>query len=185
MRRRLVGTALAALVACAGCSGSDGGRSGAALTGDEHVAAEALAGQLLDSGALSGYGAVARRQATCLGEGAVARLGLDRLQHYRVVTARLEPGRRLEEVRMTRPDAAALADVFLRCVDAERLFEEQLIGSVRAIDPQARRCIRQAVDADAARTVLRLTFQGRADRRSDEIRERLTACAAGRGGRAE
>ena len=185
MRNSFTGTALAVLLACAGCSGDDGQRTGSRLTADERVAAEALAGQLLDSGSLSGRRAVARRQATCLAEGAVARVGLDRLQHYRVVTAQLESGRRLEDVRMERPDAAALADVFLRCVDAERLFEEQLLGSVPRLDPHGRRCIRRAVDAEAARTVLRLTFQGRAERRSDEIRDRVAGCASGSGTSAE
>jgi hypothetical protein len=185
MRRRFVGTTLAALVACAGCSGEDRPRSGADLTGDERVAAEALAGQVLDSGALSGRRAVARRQAACLGEAAVARLGLDRLTHYRVLTGRLEPGRRLEEVRMTRRDAATLADVFLRCVDAERLFEEQLLASAPGLGVPGRRCVRRAVDAEVAGTVLRLTFQHRVDRRSDVLRDRLAGCASGSGGTAE
>ena len=185
MRRALTGTALAVLLACAGCSGNTEEQSGVHLTTDERVAARALAGQLLDSGTLSGRRAVARRQATCIADGAVDRVGLDRLQHYRVVTGQLEAGQRLEDVRMDRPDAAALADVFLGCVDAERLFEEQLLGSVPGLDPRDKRCVRRAVDAEAARSVLRLTFQGRDDRRFDDVRARLAGCAAGRQAGAE
>ena len=62
--RRALTVLLAVLLAGAGCSGDTEEQS---LTLDERTAARALAGQLLDSGTLSGRRAVARRQATCCG----------------------------------------------------------------------------------------------------------------------
>jgi hypothetical protein len=183
------GVAVAVLLLLAGCGGGDTQSSGASsssgLSADEQTVADNLAAQMVRSGQVSGESsaqdAVTPDQATCVAEGAVAKIGVPSLQDYGIVTEDLKVNKEIQGVAMSREDADALADVFVGCIEAEKLFEKTFLAALPGTpDQEVQDCVRKAVDTGSVTAVLSARFQGRTAGVYDRLQERVSACAGRR-----
>jgi hypothetical protein len=125
---------------------------------DEQKAADALAKQILSVGS-TGTQAVTEKQAHCVGDGTVHDVGLDRLQHYGIISKDLTVNKSVANVKMTETDADHLAKVFATCLDSERLVEQQFISG-STVTPKQKQCVRDAIDQPATLQILSRSFQG-------------------------
>ena len=169
----------------AGCGGNGDAPSNG-LSADERTAADNLAAQIVRSGQVSGESsaqdAVTAKQAQCVADGAVGRIGLPALEDYGIVTSDLKVNRAIQGVAMSADDASTLADVFVDCVDAEALFEKKFLDALPdGADDAVRACVRKAVDTDSVRAVLSARFQGRTAAVFDRLQEKVSACTGRRG----
>lgn len=182
-------TALAAavllLTALAGCSDEPVEDSGSGLSADEQTAADNLAAQIMRSEDISGRAsenAVTEDQANCIAERAVTDVGLETLQGYGIVTEDLLVNRQITGVEMGPDDADALAVVFVECLDAEGLFEDQLLaGSSGSPTDEQRECVEELVDIDAVRAILSTSFQGRTSGLYARLQDEVSQCGDQRG----
>ncbi len=168
----------------AGCGGDD--QPSASRSPEEQTAADNLAAQIVRTGDVSGESAqkdaVTADQAQCIGEGAVDEVGLTRLQHYGILTKGLKVNKGIQGVKLSRKDARALAGVFVECIDAEALFEKQLLRTLpKSERRKARGCVRKAVDTGSVRAVLSASFQRKDARAYDRLRHKVSACTGGKG----
>jgi hypothetical protein len=171
---------LLAAGALAGCGDDSDGAASGRLTADKQTAADNLAGQIVTSGDVAGRNTVTREQATCIAEGTVGDVGLAALQRYGILTEDLKVDRNIQGVVMDRPDAVALAGVFVECVDVERLFERQFLAGAKLTREQ-RQCVRDTVDEESVTEVLARSFQGETAGVYDGLEDALAACGR-RGG---
>jgi hypothetical protein len=106
-------------------------------------------------------------------------VGVARLRHYGIVTADLKVDKTVQGVQMNHRDAVALAKVFVRCIDAEGMFEDQFLKAPSAdkLTDRQRRCIRAAIDQKAVVAALTLSFEGRDKQVYAGLRQRLGRCA--------
>jgi len=169
MKKYAAVLAAAALVTVGACSGDSSDTSGAEEPGPESPAAtdtpeEAQAKAnikegLLEQGGGMGGATLSDEQATCVADGLVDELGVDKLREYRLLTKN-------DRLRIENPtdldpgDADAVASTFVDCVDVGQLVTAEL-GDLEGMGAQARQCIEDAIDEDALRTALSDTLQGR------------------------
>ena len=163
----------ASVTACSDGGGDDG------LTAQQRTVADNLTAEILRSGTVTGQDSVTAEQASCIARGTVRDVGVDRLRHYRIVTADLKVDKTVQGVRMDHTDAVALAKVFVRCIDTEGMFEDQFLQapSAKKLTSAQRRCIRAAIDERAVVQALTLSFQGHDKRVYASLQGRLARCA--------
>ena len=155
------------LVALGGCGSSQE---------DERKAADNLAKQIMSVGSTA-TDQVTEKQAHCLGDGTVHDVGLDRLQHYGIITKDFEVNKSVANVKMTRTDADHLARVFVSCLDSEHMVERQFTSGAK-VTPEQKQCVREAIDTPSTLQILSRSFQGQqaADVYAD-VRADLKRCA--------
>ena len=184
-RCRTALSAVLLLAALSGCSDEPDEGSGRGLTADEQTAADNLAAQIIRSESISGQAsenAVTEDQATCIAERAVSDVGLETLQGYGIVTDDLLVNRQITGVEMEPDDADALAVVFVECLDAEGLFEDQLLArSSGTPTEEQRQCVAELVDIDAVRAILSTSFQGRTSGVYTRLQDEVSRCTDQRG----
>jgi hypothetical protein len=167
---------VASLTLLSGCGGSD---DEPGLSDSEQQAADNLSSEILRSGAVTGKGAVTEAQAGCIGRGTVTEVGVDRLQHYGILSDDLRVDKTIQNVRMAGDDAEALAGVFVGCLDAEKMFEDQFLDGpdAKQLTGAQRRCVADVIDEPTVREALALRFQGKGEQVYATLRARLETCA--------
>ena len=173
------------LSALSGCSDEPDEDGSSGLTADEQTAADNLAAQIIRSENISGQpseNAVTDEQATCIAERAVSDVGLETLQAYGIVTDDLLVNRQITGVEMDAEDADALSVVFVECLDAEGLFEDQLLaGAPGTPTDEQRQCVEELVDVDSVRAILSTSFQGRTSGVYARLQDEVTQCTGQNG----
>lgn len=168
-RRATTRSAIAALVTSlllVGC-GSD----------DDAQATASLKAEILAGNAMTGSSRITDEQASCVARGAVEEVGTDTLQDYGVLDDDLEVAKKLSEVTLETEDAEALAGTYAGCVDAEKLFEEQVLDQLgEAAKPRVVRCVRQQISEDVVTQVLAQSFAKADATAYAELTEQLAAC---------
>jgi hypothetical protein len=164
------------LSACGGDEEEPGGTS--SLSSDEQTAADNLAAQIDRTGSVSGQGTVTEEESTCIAEGAVSKVGLETLQEYGIVTEDLLVNKDIQGVEMAAEDADELAVVFVDCIDAEALFEQQFLDALGGGKPSAEveECVAEAVDTGSVVQVLSASFQGRETPAFERLRKSVEKC---------
>lgn len=147
-------------------------------SGDEDEAKENIKQSLLeeDSGTLAGAEPT-EEQATCLSDGMVDEIGVDKLQEYDLLTEDLTINEN-PDLAMEEGDADTLAEVFTDCVDMEQMFEDQFasFAGQDQLPEEAQTCIEDAIDEDIIRDGLSATFQGEDEVMGSEVQEKLQTC---------
>jgi hypothetical protein len=128
------------------------GGCGSSQADDEKKAADNLAVQIKSAGS-TGTDNMTEKQAHCLADGTVHDVGLDRLQHYGIITKSLEVNKSVANVKMNQTDADHLANVFVSCLDSEHLVEQQFISGAN-VTPKQKKCVRGAIDAPSSFKIL-------------------------------
>ena len=166
---RTLALALTLSLSVASCSDdSDQERAAAALKAEMVTNAEMTTGRNIDD-----------EQASCVANGMVADLGVGTLQRYELLTDDLHAGESIQGVRLTRQDADALAQVFARCMDVEKMMERQIIAGLELPARQQRRaarCVREQVSAKKVRRTMSLEFQGAKNPVFRRLRADLRSC---------
>lgn len=176
--KRALAVLPALLLVLSACGGGGEKHEASALSDDEQTAADNLAAQIDRSGSVSGQGAVTEAQSTCIAEGAVSEVGLTALQDYGIVTEDLLVNKDIQGVKMSAADADALAGVFIDCIDAEALFEDQFLTALGAEEsPEVQECVKDAVDPESVLEVLSASFQGRSTPAFDQLRKKVSTCS--------
>lgn len=117
-------------------------------------------------------------QADCVGEGLVDKVGVDKLQDYGMLTDDLTVEESVTDVTMEKADADAAAEVFISCIDAEKMMAEQFAADETITEDQ-QECIGEVLDDEALTSMFSLIFQGKEDEATGELMGPLMACMMG------
>jgi hypothetical protein len=126
---------------------------------DEDKAKENIKASILEEEDLAGT-KVTDEQATCLSDGIVDEIGTDQLKEYGLLDDELQVKDDVAEVKMEETDADAMADVFVDCVDAEKLLEEQFASMTGSLEPEQQECMKDVLDEEKVKEIMSATFQG-------------------------
>ncbi len=132
-----------------GCGGSDDGAT-AAKNIKASILKESVAGTDLTE-----------KQAGCLSDSIVDKIGVDQLQEYGLLDDELKVDEQLTDVKLKSEDADSMASAFTRCVNAEELIEKQFSQVASNMSEEQQQCIKDVLTKDRVEEILSLTFQGK------------------------
>ena len=160
----LAGSALALSLVLTGCGG-----------GDEKKASEAIAASMMESNDETFK--VEQKQADCVGDGFVDKIGVDKLKEYGILTDDLsaKDAGLSGDLSMEAGDADEAADVVVGCVDATKLMADQMAAGGELTQEQ-QDCVSDALDDDAMKKMFSLIFQGKEQEAGQDLMEPVLAC---------
>jgi hypothetical protein len=181
MTKRLGVALLTVLTLSLGACGSG---SGSGSGGDDDKASKAVSDLIMrppGSGDATQFLSMKRKDADCIGDGFVDKLGIDKLKKYGLVTKDLKPGASVSGVKMSGDDAKSATDVLFGCTDVEAMMQTAMDKS-GSIPKTMRRCVDKALSEDNLRPVVTKTFQGQQDEATKGLTGPITKCVAGSNG---
>ena len=138
--------------------------------GDDEKASEALSDSLMKGNQFK----VEKKEADCIGDKMVSKIGVDKLQDYKLLTKDLKVAK-LDQVKMSKKDSNSAADSITDCTDAETMVEKLLTGSVS--DAKAKKCISDVVDDKIVHTLLAASFSGDSSEATKLLQGPMMECA--------
>ena len=168
--KKTVAVLCAAMFALTACGG-----------GDDAEAKKNIKASLLEDDANLAGTKVTDKQAGCVSDGMVDEVGVEKLQEYKLLNDELKISKDAKPTDMEKADAEALAEVFVDCVDLEKMFEEQFASGAMAeqLTDEQQECLRDAVDTDVIESALADTFQGKQADPAAGLQSDLMACVGG------
>jgi hypothetical protein len=148
------------------------------LTGcgnDDDQAKENIKASILDEEQIAGT-EVTEEDATCLSDGIVDEIGTDKLQEYGLLNDDLEVKDEVGEVKMEEADADSMADVFVDCVEAEKMLEEQFASMTGSLTPEQQECMKEVLDEEKVKEIMSATFQGDTAGMQSSLQEDFMVC---------
>lgn len=165
MRIRTAGGIAALVVALSACG-----------AGDDAKAAKAISDEIMSQS--DDTFDVDRKQADCLGEGFVDKIGVDQLTEYGLLTDDLKTDTDLGDVTMSKKDADAAADVFVDCVDVAKLMQGSM--GLSELDPAVAECVAGVMTEDVVHDAMAASFRGEDEGAAlEKLFEPLTKCVTG------
>lgn len=166
--RVLPATAVAVLLlALAACSGGGSG------SGDQ--AAKAISSALMKNN--SGTLKLTQKQADCMGNGLVDKVGTDNLQKYGLLTKDLKANSSIANVKMSSADADAAAGVLMGCIDAANLLRNQVEAGQSGT--ATKQCLDKVLTDDVVRSVFAGIFSGDTAAATQKLTGPMTKCLMG------
>ena len=148
------------------------------LTGcgnDEDKAKENVKASILEEDQIAGT-EVTEEDATCLSDGIVDEIGTEKLQEYGLLNDELEVKDEVGEVKMDSGDADSMADVFVDCVEAEKMLEEQFSSMTGSLTPEQQDCMKEILDEEKVKEIMSATFQGDTAGMQSALQEDFMQC---------
>ena len=142
--------------------------------GDEDKAKESIKSNILKED-LGGTD-VSEEDATCLSDGLVDEVGTEKLQEYGLLNEDLEAQDDVTDVQMDEADADAVATVFVDCVDAEQMIEDQFAGNLEGLPEEQKQCVLDVIDEEKVKDIMSATFQGDTAGMQQLLQEDLAEC---------
>jgi hypothetical protein len=171
MHRALPAAVLAALVlAVGGCAGSDGADADA-------KASKAIADSIMKNDDSSAkLLSMKRKDADCIGDGLVDKVGTERLQKYGLLTKDNTAKGAINDVSMSAKDAKATTSVLFGCTDVEGMMNTA-INQSGSLSKKVKACVSKALTEDTLRPVFDQMFQGNQDDASKALTGPMAKCA--------
>lgn len=144
--------------------------------GDEAKAADAISQSMMESS--DDEFTVDEKQADCVGEGLVDKIGVDKLKSYGMLNDDLTVDDSVTDVTMEEADADNAAAVIIGCVDAQAMMAEQFAADDTMTDEQ-KECVSDALDDEALTGMFSLIFQGKEEEATNELMGPLMSCMMG------
>jgi len=116
------------------------------------------------------------KQAGCLADNIVKKIGVDQLQKYGLLDKDLKVEDKLTNVKLKKNDADSMAAAFTGCVDAEGLIEKQFSQAASGMSDKQQQCIKDVLTKEKVEEILSLTFQGRSADIQADLRTDLVKC---------
>lgn len=172
MNKTLVAAVLAVLAVTTTACGSD-----------EDTAAKSISATMMkqQKQGTSGAGDLVhldQKDADCVGNGLVAKIGTDKLQKYGVLDDNMQMNKNITSVKMSPQDADKAANTFLACTDVMKTMDQAITQS-GALDPKVKACIDKALTKGAVHDMFVAMFEGQQQQATKALTAKLMHCAMG------
>lgn len=168
MHRALPAAVLTAFVlALSGCGG-----------GDDATAAKAISDSLMkdNSSSATQLLTMKRKDADCIGDGLVDKVGTDKLKKYGLLTEDNKSKTGINDVKMSATDAKATTTVLFDCTDVEAMMESA-VTKTGSLPAKVKTCVTKALTEDTLRPLFDEIFQGNQDEATKALTGPITKCA--------
>lgn len=142
---------------------------------DDDKAKENIKASILEEDEIAGT-KVSDEDATCLSDGIVDEIGTDQLKEYELLNDDLEVESEVGNVKMEEGDADAMANVFVDCVEAEKMLEEQFSQMTGSLTPEQQDCMKEVLDEEKVKEIMSATFQGDTAGMQSSLQEDFMTC---------
>lgn len=153
--------------------------------GDDDKASKAISDSLVkkqsgDSTILT----LKRKDADCIGDGFVDKIGTKKLQKYGLLTKDLKTDRTVSNLKMSAGDAKGASGVLFSCTDVSKMVNNAVGSSAQAksLPSSVKTCISKALTDDTLKPMFTKVFQGQSAAAQKELTAPLMKCASGSGG---
>lgn len=155
------------------CGGNDD------ATASKNISASLMKAQ--KSGGASQLFTLKKKDADCIGNGFVDKIGTDKLQKYKFLTKDNASAGKIDNLKMSATDATAASTVLFGCTDISTKIKGAITGSGN-VPAAMKACIDKALTDKVVRGVITKTFEGRSSEIQKDLTAPLTRCATGSGG---
>lgn len=158
-----------------GCGGADEDARASKAISDQIMAEQKSGGQTAQ------FFAMERKDADCIGDGMVDKIGTDQLRKYGVLTKQNKTNKDVTAVKMSTGDAKAATDVLFGCTDVEGMMQKAMADSGQVPD-EMKACVKKVLTEGNLRTMFRKVFEGNQQEAQQALVTPMMKCATGSGG---
>ena len=146
--------------------------------GDDATAAKSISDSIMkdQQSGTSTVMQVKRKDADCIGNGLVDKIGTQKLQKYGLLTKDLKMNKDVTSVHMSTADAGAAADTFFACTDVMGMMRKAMSGG-QPIDPKIKACLNDALTKDAVHSMFVSMFSGKQQEATKGLTKAMMKCA--------
>lgn len=175
--------AAGAVVLALGLSSCGGGGGS---NDDDAAASKALSDSIMKSqksgnDAASSLLTLKQKEADCIGDGLVDKIGTDQLQKYKLLTEDNKANKDVTQVKMSKGDAKSATDVLFSCTDVPAMMNKAITSSSQ-VPAEMKACVTKALNETALRGMFTSVFSGDEAGARQKLIEPVTKCAAPGGG---
>lgn len=159
------------------------GVGGCGGSGDDTKAAKAISDSLMSSSTQKGnqFLDLKRKDADCIGDGFVGKIGTDKLKKYGLVTKDLKSDKQVTGVKMSAADAKSATGVLFDCTDVPSMMKTA-IGKSAGTSKAVQTCLNKALNDATLRRVFTAVFQGDQAGATKALTTPMTSCMSGSAG---
>ena len=143
-------------------------------------ASKAISDQLIKqqkkSGSASQFFSLDRKDADCIGDGFVDKIGTENLQKYGVITKDNKAKDGVNNVKMSAKDAKSATSTLFDCTDVEKMMRAA-INKAGNIPSSMQSCVNKVLSEDNLRPLFTGVFQGKSSEAQQQLAEPLQKCA--------
>ncbi|MEO5709354.1 MAG: hypothetical protein ABIQ59_06000 [Nocardioidaceae bacterium] len=166
--------AAGAVVLALGLSSCGGG-------GDDAAASKSLSDSIMKSqnagsGAASSLLDLKQKEADCIGQGMVDKIGTDQLIQYKILTKDNKASKDVTAAKMSKGDAATATDVLFGCTDVPGMMNKAMTSSGQ-VPKEMRACVTKALNDSALRGMFTEVFAGNQDAAKQKLIQPMMKCA--------
>lgn len=170
---------LLSLSACGGGGASD---AASAQSKKDAKASASISDSLVKGQQAAGAGqffSMKRKDADCIGNGLVDKIGTEQLQTYQLLGKELKAkSSGVTDVKMSAGDAKAATGVLFGCADVENMMKTA-IGKSGNVPAAMKTCVDKTLSEDNLRPMFTKIFQGRQEAAQKELIQPMIKCAKG------
>jgi len=122
-----------------------------------------------------------RKDADCIGEGLVDKIGTEKLQEYGLLTKDNKTKNDVTGVKMSKQDADSATDVLFDCADVKGMMQKAM-DQAGTVPKEMRACVDKVLSEENLRGMFAKIFQGQQDQAQQELVQPMMACATGNAG---
>jgi hypothetical protein len=152
---------------------------------DDAKASKAISASIMKSqkstGSTSSFFSMKKKDADCIGDGLVSKIGTDKLKKYGLLTKGLKTKDSVTDVKMSSGDASSATGVLFKCTDVVGMMKTSLTKS-GSVPATMKACVDKALTEGNLRPMFTKIFQGQSAAAQKELTTPLMKCATGSGG---
>jgi hypothetical protein len=141
---------------------------------DADTAKENLKAKMMSSNDSLGTKAT-DKEATCIADGMVDKIGVEQLQKYHFLTKDLKVSDKAGGTTLKQDDAEAFAKVYIDCIDMAELLTERA-KEAKSYTQDQKDCIKGALDEKVMEKGLAALFQGKQDEEYTKMQMDVQKC---------
>ena len=154
---------------------------GSCGSNDDAEASQAISASIMKSQSSSGDGAsqllsLKKKEADCIGDGLVDKIGTDQLREYKLLTKDNKAGQDVTTVKMSAGDAKATTDVLFGCTDVPGMMKKAMNSSGQ-VPAAMQDCVNKALSDEALRGMFTHVFQGNEEQAKKDLIQPMMKCA--------
>ena len=185
MTKTLTATVLTVLVLLLSACGS--GSSGASAESkrdakaSKNISASIMKEQKSSKGGASQFFSMKQKDADCIGDGFVSKIGTAKLQKYGLLDKSLKTKDSVTDLKMASGDAKSATGVLFDCTNVEGMMRTAISKSGN-VPAQMKTCVNKTLTDANLRPFFEKSFQGKAEQAQKDLVKPMTQCAMGSNG---
>jgi hypothetical protein len=154
--------------------------------GDDTKASKAISDSIIKSqkktaDSSSQFFTMDRKDADCIGDGLVDKIGTDQLKEYGLLTEKLKTKESVTNLKMKAADAKSATSVLFDCTNVEDMMQTAITKS-GSVPAAMKACVNKTLTEKNLRPMFTKIFQGKQSEAQKDLTAPMMKCATGSAG---